>query len=100
MPYEITSLRTTYNKDDDFRKDFPKDFPKEIFCVLSKRQQLILHLIHNDCTLTSQKISEKISEKESVSQRTIKKDIFILKEMGILAREGGRKDGHWVIIKK
>lgn len=79
-------------KDDDFGKDFPKDFPIEI----SERQQFILRLIHADCAITS----EKISEKKPISARTIETDISKLKEMGILAREGGRKDGRWVIIKK
>lgn len=44
-------------------------------------------------------VSEKISEKESIIQRMILKGISILIKMWILAREGGRKDGHWVIIK-
>lgn len=83
-------------KDDDFGKDFPKDFPIEI----SERQQFILRLIHADCAITSEKISEKISEKKPISARTIETDISKLKEMGILAREGGRKGGRWVIIKK
>ena len=77
-------------------KDFPKDFPIEI----SERQQFILRLIHADCAITSEKISEKISEKKPISARTIETDISKLKEMGILAREGGRKGGRWVIIKK
>lgn len=80
------------SKDDDFGKGFGKE--------ISERQQFILRLIHIDCTITSEKISEKISEKRPVSARTIEADISKLKEMGILVREGGRKDGRWVIIGK
>ena len=76
------------SKDDDFGKGFGKE--------ISERQQFILRLIHIDCTITS----EKISEKRPVSARTIEADISKLKEMGILVREGGRKDGRWVIIGK
>ena len=59
-------------------------------------------------TLTAKAISEKISEKTSektsekfeVSDRTIENDLAQLKKIGILIREGGRKDGRWVIIYK
>lgn len=71
----------------------PKDCPKE----LTERQQVIIALIREDNLLTSQKIAQKISQKESVSERTIKSELSKLKNMGILRREGGRKDGYWVI---
>ena len=67
---------------------------------LSERQTIILKLITKDCTITSEKISEKISEKKPVTTRTIEKDIAQLKQYGILYREGGRKDGRWVIMNK
>ena len=82
-------------KDGKKSNDFPKDFPKEI----TDRQRIILSLVQSDCTLTSQKISQKISEKEPVTQRTIKKDIADLQSKGILSREGGRKNGRWVITQ-
>lgn len=72
-------------------KDFPKDYTKE----LSDRQRIILDLIAGDCTLTSQKISQK----EPVTQRTIKMDLAELQRKGMLRREGGRKSGVWVICK-
>ena len=81
-------------------KDFPKDFPKESMEEITDRQRIILSLVQSDCTLTSQKISQKISEKEPVTQRTIKKDIADLQSKGILSREGGRKNGRWVITNK
>ena len=42
-------------------------------------------------------ISEKTSEKFTVTDRTIESDLAHLKKIGILVREGGRKDGRWVI---
>lgn len=80
--------------------DFPKYFPKESMEEITDRQRIILSLVQSDCTLTSQKISQKISEKEPVTQRTIKKDIADLQSKGILSREGGRKNGRWVITNK
>ena len=80
--------------------DFPKYFPKESMEEITDRQRIILSLVQSDCTLTSQKISQKISEKEPVTQRTIKKDIADLQSKGILSREGVRKNGRWVITNK
>ena len=51
-------------------------------------------MIAEDNTLTSQKISQKTG----VSQRTILKDLNKLQSIGIIVREGGRKEGHWVIV--
>ena len=55
-------------------------------------------MIAMDPTLSAKSISEKISEKTDVTARTIENDIAKLKKLGILKREGGRKDGTWVII--
>ena len=57
-------------------------------------------MVKAEPTLTSQKTSQKISQKESVSERTIKSDIVKLKKMELLRREGGNKDGIWIVIKK
>ena len=46
----------------------------------------------------SEKISEKTSEKFTVTDRTIESDLAHLQKIGILVREGGRKDGYWKII--
>lgn len=75
-------------------KDFIKDFIKENRAQVSERQEKILFMIADDETLTSQKIAQKTG----VSQRTILKDLTALQTLRILAREGGRKDGTWVII--
>ena len=77
----------------DFIKDFIKDFVKENRAQLSERQESILLMLADDDTLTS----EKISQKTGVSQRTILKDLNQLQAIGILVREGGRKEGTWQI---
>jgi predicted HTH transcriptional regulator len=85
----------TLNVVKDVVKNCPKDFSKE----LSDRQRIILKIIKEDNTTTSQKIAQKISQKKPISERTIKSDLAALHEMGILFREGGRKNGYWVIKK-
>ena len=78
----------------DFTKDFIKDFIKENRSQVTERQEIMLFMIADDNTLTSQKIAQKAG----VSQRTILKDLTKLQTLGILARDGGRKDGTWVIV--
>ena len=51
-------------------------------------------MIAIDGTMTSQKIAQKTGG----SQRTILKDLTQLQALGILARDGGRKNGTWVIV--
>ena len=73
-----------------------KDVGKE----LSERQKIILDFITEDPALSAKEMSEKMSEKDGVNERTIERDLANLKKLGILAREGGRKEGRWVIINK
>lgn len=73
-------------------KDVGKDDPKE----LSERQSLIIGLIKENGLITIQRMTQKVK----VSEKTIKRELATLQEMGILAREGGRKEGRWVIIFK
>ena len=50
-----------------------------------------------DDSLSAKAISEKTSERTSVSDKTIETDLVHLKKIGILSREGGRKEGKWII---
>ena len=67
---------------------------------IPERQRIILELIIADLFLSAKATSEKTSEKFTVSDRTIENDLAQLKKKGILAREGGRKEGKWVILNK
>ena len=89
---EFMKDKVVLNK--DFTKDFIKDFIKENQSQVTERQEIILFMIADDKNLTSQKIAQKAG----VSQRTILKDLTKLQTLGILARDGGRKDGSWVIV--
>jgi len=79
--------------------DVGKDVGKE----LTERQQVIIDLIDKDSYISAQKMSDKISEmpgKGIVAARTIERDLAVLKELGVLTRIGGRKDGYWEINKE
>ena len=62
---------------------------------LSVRQIVILQMV-----LADSKVSAKaISEKTSITARTIENDFAQLKKLGVLAREGGRKNGEWLLTE-
>ena len=61
---------------------------------LTERQEVILDLIKQDETITSSILTQKIG----ISQRTLMRELAALHEKGFLTREGGRKDGRWVIL--
>lgn len=67
-----------------------KDVTKEI----SEGQRIILDMIGQNDAVTIPEMSQKIG----VATRTIKRDIESLN--GILSREGGRKNGRWIIQTK
>ena len=75
---------------------------KDVVKELTDKQQVIHKLLALDPTMSakiiSEIISEKTSEKFTVTDRTIESDLAHLKKIGILTREGGRKDGKWVIV--
>ena len=73
-------------------KDVTKDVTKEI----TKRQRIILEMIANNSLVTI----PEMSLKTGVVIRTIKRDLENLQLRGMIVREGGRKEGRWIIINK
>lgn len=57
---------------------------------------MIIKMIQKNDTIT---IDEMI-QKTNVSSITIKRDLSELQELNVIKREGGRKQGRWVIIEK
>lgn len=68
-----------------------KDDRKE----LTERQKVIVNLIKGNDRITIDEMTEKVK----VSEKTIRRELSSLYEKGILIREGGRKEGKWVILK-
>lgn len=81
-------------------KNVVKDVVKDVVKELSERQRIILDFITEDPALTAKEMSERMSEKTGIVPRTIQRDLADLQKKGIIVREGGRKDGRWVIINK
>ena len=60
---------------------------------LTERQRIILEMIMENALVTI----PEMSQKTGVTTRTIKRDLEAMQSKGILAREGGRKDGQWIV---
>ena len=86
----VTFVRPTNGDTQDDTQGVTKDVTKQ----LSDRQKFILQLIENDAFVTT----NEMSQKTGVTTRTIKRDLEYLQEQRILAREGGRKEGRWIIM--
>ena len=82
--------------DEGDKENFGKDCTKDCTKELSERQLLILNMVFLSATVTIPEIARKIG----VSERTVKSDIADLQSKGFIKREGGRKEGRWVIIKR
>ena len=85
-------------------KDVVKNVVKDVVKELSECQKIILDFISENPALTakemSERMSERMSEKAGIVLRTIQRDLAELQAKGIITREGGRKEGKWIIINK
>lgn len=87
LKMDENTIENVLENDENVRKDVRKE--------LTERQIVIVDLIKKDVRIGI----EEMSVKMSVNERTIRRDINVLKEMGILVRIGGRKNGHWEIVE-
>ena len=62
---------------------------------LSEIQEIII----NEITKVPEITTSELAQKLDIRFRTLQRYISQLQTMGILAREGSRKGGHWVILK-
>lgn len=75
----------------DFGKDFGIDFGKDF--GINETQRKIVALVSENTTITAERIAENIG----ISRRQVESNMRELKSRGIVAREGGRRYGRWVV---
>ena len=63
---------------------------------LTERQNNVINLVMASPNISGRQMAETLS----VSQRTIERDIALLKKMGILKHEGKDNAGVWIIVKR
>lgn len=71
-------------------KGIVKDVVKEI----SDRQKIILSVIAAFPTIST----KELAQKTSLAYRTLQRELSELQKLGALTREGGRKEGRWVVL--
>lgn len=91
---QVTIERTKFIQMTNASGGVTKDVTKDNIKQLSDRQRIILKLIEDDVFVTT----NEMSQKTGVTTRTIKRDLEYLQEHGFLIREGGRKEGRWIIL--
>ena len=88
----VTFRRSTQtNIITDDRKEDRKGDLKE----LTDRQMVIIDLMKENDRIT---ISE-MTEKTKSSDKSVRRDLIMLQQIGYITREGGRKQGRWVVLK-
>lgn len=99
---QIVIERTTFqrlnsNVGSDVGKDVGKDVGSDVGTITQKkiaeRYNSIKELIASNPYITAVQLSEKLS----VSDRTIERDLSKMQELGILIREGDKNGGRWII---
>jgi ATP-dependent DNA helicase RecG len=76
-------------------KDGGKDGGKEFNIQHTEKQHIILETIKRNPVITIDALAETLA----VKKRTLERDIAELQKCGILKREGGKKNGVWVVVQ-
>ena len=82
--------------DENGTKNGTKGGMKDTAIQLTERQHVIVNLLEDDGTITIPDLARKIR----LSVRTVKRELETLQTLGVLHREGGRKEGRWVVDLK
>ncbi len=72
-------------------QDEQKDEQKE----LTERQKAIINELSKDVSATL----PELSLKTSIKYATLRREMNFLQKEGFIARDGGRKEGRWIILK-
>ena len=79
-------------KSSAFDTDVPVNVPVNVPVKLTIRQQEIVYKISQNPSITNRQLAELFH----VNEKTIKRDIALLKKHGILTRVGSDKSGQWI----
>ena len=80
------------NADGEFGTKFGEEFGIK-FGINEKR---LLLMLHDNPSLTATDMADRLG----ISQRAVEKQMKKLKDMGVISRQGSRKNGLWVINKE
>ena len=76
-------------------KNDQKNDQKDVQKKLTERQKDILSLLSSDGTLTIEVMSKRLG----ISEKTIYRELSLLKANGLIERKGSKTKGEWVVIR-
>lgn len=96
MVPQKTSVHTTVTNVGDNVGDVARNVVKTNRTQLSDRQVSILELMMLKPTISATEMSQRFS----ITSRTIERDIAKIKKLGLIEREGDDRGGTWKVITK
>lgn len=92
--YRVKNL-DRYDDRDDIRTNLNELLNDPLDDLLDDTQNKILNLIKDNNSLTYDEISNQLN----ISSSTVKRKIKEMKELDIIIRVNGKRDGYWKILK-
>ena len=88
-------VRSTDMENLEKSSDGGKDGRKGSGCIITDKQAIILQLLKENGSLTA----IDLAGKTGMGERSIYRELANLQELGLILRAGGRKNGHWEVLK-
>lgn len=82
--------------EDEFGEKFGKEFGIKFGIKFGINERRLLLMLHDNPSLTATDIADRLG----ISQRAVEKQVKKLRDMGVISRQGSRKNGLWVINKE
>ena len=84
------------NVDGEFGTKFGEEFGIKFGIKFGINEKRLLLMLHDNPSLTATDMADRLG----ISQRAVEKQMKKLKDMGVISRQGSRKNGLWVINKE
>ena len=82
--------------EDEFGTKFGEEFGIKFGIKFGINEKRLLLMLHDNPSLTATDMADRLG----ISQRAVEKQMKKLKDMGVISRQGSRKNGIWVINKE
>ena len=84
------------NADGEFGTKFGEEFGIKFGIKFGINEKRLLLMLHDNPSLAATDMADRLG----ISQRAVEKQMKKLKDMGVISRQGSRKNGLWVINKE
>ena len=84
------------NADGEFGTKFGEEFGIKFGIKFGINEKRLLLMLHDNPSLTATDMADRLG----ISQRAVEKQMKKLKDLGVISRQGSRKNGLWVINKE